>query len=52
MPDFDNVLRSVLREANALIDPMTGESRVGYSFRHYFATRLIELGLSVAQIAE
>ena len=38
--------------AKALIDPMTKEKRVAYSFRHYFATKLIELGLSVAQIAE
>jgi len=52
LPDFDNVLRSVLKTANALTDPMTGDSRVAYSIRHYFATRLIELGLSVAQIAE
>ena len=44
--------RKVLTEANALTDPMTGEERVAYSFRHYFATKLIELGLSVAQIAE
>ena len=42
----------VLTEANALTDPMTGEERVAYSFRHYFATKLVELGLSVAQIAE
>ena len=44
--------RKVLTEANALTDPMTGEERVAYSFRHYFATKLVELGLSVAQIAE
>ena len=25
---------------------------MAYSFRHYFATKLIELGLSVGQIAE
>ena len=30
----------------------TGEERVAYSFRHYFATKLVELGLSVPQIAE
>ena len=51
-PVFRDVLDTVLTEANALIDPMTKEKRVAYSFRHYFATKLIELGLSVAQIAE
>ena len=51
-PHFRDILRSVLTAANALTDPMTGEERVAYSFRHYFATKLVELGLSVAQIAE
>lgn len=51
-PFFRDVMRHVLTEANALTDPMTGDERVTYSFRHYFATKLIELGLSVAQIAE
>ena len=51
-PHFRDIMRSVLTEANALTDPMTGEERVAYSFRHYFATKLVELGLSVAQIAE
>jgi integrase len=51
-PVFRDVLNTVLTEAKALIDPMTKEKRVAYSFRHYFATKLIELGLSVAQIAE
>ena len=51
-PVFRDVLNTVLTEANALIDPMTKEKRVAYSFRHFFATKLIELGLSVAQIAE
>ena len=46
------MLNAVLTEAKALIDSMTKEKRVAYSFRHYFATKLIELGLSVAQIAE
>jgi integrase len=50
-PTFRDVLDSVLSAANALIDPMTGEKRVAYSFRHYFATLLIERGLSVAAIA-
>lgn len=51
-PAFRDVLNTVLTEAKALIDPMTKEKRVAYSFRHYFATKLIELGMSVAQIAE
>ena len=51
-PFFRDMMRHVLTEANALTDPMTGDERVTYSFRHYFATKLIELGLSVAQIAE
>ena len=42
----------MLREANALIDPMSGEKRVAYSFRHHFATVQIERGLSVAHLAE
>jgi integrase len=50
-PTFRDVLDSVLSAANALIDPMTGEKRVAYSFRYYFATLLIERGLSVAAIA-
>ena len=52
LPEFRDVLDTVLTEAGALIDPMTKEKRVAYSFRHYFATRLVELDLSVAQIAE
>jgi integrase len=48
---LSDVPDSVLSAANALIDPMTGEKRVAYSFRHYFATLLIERGLSVAAIA-
>ena len=52
LPTFRDVLDTVLTAANALIDPMTGEKRVAYSFRHYFATLLIERGLSVAAIAE
>ena len=51
-PVFRDALDDVLRHANALTDPMTGEKRVAYSFRHYFATKLITRGLSVAQIAE
>jgi integrase len=31
---------------------MTGLQRSAYSFRHYFATKLIELGLSVPQVAD
>jgi integrase len=52
LPSFRDVLDSVLIAANALIDAMTGEKRVAYSFRHFFATLLIERGLSVAAIAE
>ncbi len=51
-PNFRTTMHDTLAEAGALADPMTGEERVGYSLRHSFATRLIELGLSVAQIAE
>jgi integrase len=51
-PSFRDVLDSVLSAANALIDPMTAEKRVAYSFRRYFATLLIERGFLVAQIAE
>jgi integrase len=52
IPVFRDVLDSVLTQANVLTDQMTGEKRVAYSFRHYFATKLVEQGLSVAQIAE
>jgi integrase len=52
LPSFRDVLDSVLSAANALNDPMTGEKRVSYSFRNYFATLLIERGHSVAHIAE
>jgi hypothetical protein len=51
-PTFRHALDDVLREANALIDPMSGEKRVAYSFRHFFATVQIERGLSVAHLAE
>jgi integrase len=51
-PVFRSGLQKVLEQANAVIDPMTGERRVAYSFRHYFATVLIQKGLSVAHIAE
>jgi integrase len=51
-PYFRYNFRKVLTDANALTDQMTGEERVPYSFRHYFATKLVELGLSLAQIAE
>jgi integrase len=51
-PTFRKALDSVLRDANALIDPMSGERRVAYSFRHYFATVQIERGISVAHLAE
>lgn len=51
-PTFRDVLDSVLTQAGALVDHMTGEKRVAYSFRHFFATLLIERGLSVAAIAE
>ena len=51
-PTFRGALDTVLREASALIDPMSGERRVAYSFRHYFATVQIERGLSVAHLAQ
>ena len=38
-PTSRHALDDVLREANALIDPMSGEKRVAYSFRHYFGHR-------------
>ena len=41
-PLFRDVLDTVLHKANAAIDPDTGEKRVAYSLRHYFATKLIE----------
>jgi integrase len=47
-----DALNTVSTKADALVDPMTGERRVAYSFRHYFATKLIEQGLSVPVIAE
>jgi integrase len=51
-PSFRPGLRNVLIDAGAITDPMTdGKERVAYSFRHYFATTLIERGLSVPQIA-
>ena len=51
-PTFRDTMNDVLREADALIDPMSGERRVAYSFRHYFATVQIERGISVAHLAE
>jgi integrase len=51
-PTFRDVLDKVLRDANALIDQMSGEKKVAYSFRHYFATAQIERGLSVAHLAK
>jgi integrase len=51
-PVFRSGLQKVLEQASAVTDPMTGERRVAYSFRHYFATVLIQKGLSVAHIAE
>ena len=51
-PVLRDALNTVLTKADALVDPMTGERRVAYSFRHYFATKLIEQGLSVPVIAE
>jgi integrase len=52
LPYFRGIQRRVLIGAHALIDPETGDERVAYSFRRYFATKLVELGLSIAQIAE
>jgi hypothetical protein len=44
-PTFRYCLDTVLREANALVDPMSGEKRVAYSFRHHFASLLIRAGI-------
>jgi Phage integrase family len=43
---------TVLTEAKALHDPMTGEKRVAYSFRHYFATMLLGQGVPIAVVAD
>ncbi len=51
-PTFRVAMDTVLRQAGALIDPMSGEKRTPYSFRHFFATDQIARGLSVAQLAE
>jgi integrase len=51
-PVFRPGLRHVMEAADCLTDPMSGKQRVMYSFRHYFATQLIERGLSVPQVAE
>ena len=51
-PLFRDVLETVLKLATAEIDPDTGKRRVMYSFRHFFATRLIEdTDLSIPVIA-
>ena len=50
-PDFKRIMLATLTAAGALTDSMTGKRRCAYSLRHYFATRLIELGLSVPHIA-
>jgi integrase len=51
-PTYPPGVRTVLTEASVLRDPMTGKERSAYSFRHYFATLLIEQGHSVAQVAD
>lgn len=51
-PTYKSPTRTVLTKADARFDPMTGLQRSAYSFRHYFATKLIELGLSVPQVAD
>ena len=51
-PVFRDVLDNVLTEAKALHDPMTGEKRVAYSFRHYFATMLLGRGVPIAVVAD
>ena len=51
-PTYPPGVRSVFTEAGVLSDPMTGQERSAYSVRHYFATKLIELNLSVPRIAE
>ena len=49
-PIYRDVLATVLRKANAVTD-LNGDRRAAYSFRHFFATRLIELGHSVPVVA-
>ena len=51
-PNFAKGLTTALKAAGALVDPDTNENRVGYSFRHYFATLQIERGLSVVQLCD
>jgi integrase len=54
-PSFRRVMDTLLREGDAKIDPITGEKRVPYSFRHFFATDQIARSspiISVAQLAE
>jgi integrase len=50
-PEFNRIMEATLIAAGALTDPMTGKRRCSYSLRHFLATRLIELGLSVPHIA-
>jgi integrase len=51
-PVFRDALDSVLTDAKALHDPMSGEKRVAYSFRHYFATMLLGRGVPIAVVAD
>ena len=51
VPQFRDGVKHVLTAAGVLRDPMTSDERVAYSFRHWFATLLIDRGMPTAQIA-
>jgi integrase len=50
-PQFRDGVKDVLTAAGVLRDPMTNDERVAYSFRHWFATMLIDKGVPTAHIA-
>lgn len=50
--DYRDIWADVTRQADCKVDPMTGEARVPYSLRHYFATECIARGLTVPMVAE
>jgi integrase len=50
-PIFRVALDTVLKMANAEVDPLTNEKRCSYAFRHFFAVRLIQRKHSVPFIA-
>lgn len=52
LPHFTAAAREVFTAADILVDEMTGENRVPYSLRHYFATELIERNLTTPQVAQ